>query len=1251
MKIPIQLIILILLIACQFAYAVWRPQEMLVEIQIVSREELKLLQAENLNFDHLSGNRLKIYVTPAELTKIRSLGYKPEILISNLEEHSHQLLGSTELANYHDYNSTRTLVDSLIAAYPQLIEKHIYGYSLLSRELYAVKISDHVQLDEDEPEISFDGCHHGDEIMSSEVIIVFMRELCTAYGIDPTLTNLVNNTEIWIYPFINPDGRMSMSRYNNAGVDVNRDWGFMWDFEGGSPAPFSQPESQAARDWINENQFVLSQTNHGGDESVSYPWSYRPDQSPDNAPISTLAAGYSSYSGYVPTLAYFQGYSGMYPINGSAKDAYYALMGSVGWTLEVSFDKTPPNTQITQYYNWNRPAMIYLLQQVGKGMKGLVTDASNNEPVAAMAWISNTSNNFWPVYCDPAVGDFHKFLLPGTYNLKVTANGYQAATINNIVVSDTGATRVNVQLQPQTGTFAYRVVVTHIPGNNFSDEGYTPGALGAPDNVRYSLGRSGYIVLDMGEYIFDFPGNDFRIIENDAIAEGYTVRISQNWNGPWTSMGPGSGSQDFDLSGSGLNQFRYLRLEDDGDGLQTAPDAGFDLDAIEGRLIPDSGPFVMASDYMIWDSTSNSNFILEAGETAQIFLTLQNLGVDAAQNVWVRISSGSPYLTVSADSLAVGNILSGQFGSTNSYEISADLLTPSNSNQNIIVQISADGGYHWQHPLPIEVRQGARISSSSQQIGFPDSFIGSTVTLPLVIYNNGLDSLKISQFQILSSQFAVVETGLTLIPGGQQTIHIQFMPDDTLYYSDTLLIQNNDPVNFIYPVYLSGSGVLAPAILVTPDSLAVTMNSNDSTVIPITVQNLGAGELVFTAQIGNYQPGISKLEGSGGNDSFGYIWIDSDEPGGPAYDWIELADGSGTLIPISGLNVVSDPIPLGFTFSFYGENFSNLRICSNGWISFNTFSVSYNNTSLPSNLAPRSMIAPLWDNLNMLNDSKLYYLREDNRFIVQWEKMYTATGFGPYTFQLIIYDNGGIVLQYKNLVNLENAYTVGMQNSDASDGFYIAFNEPYLHDQLAILTTRRSWVSVYPVGGTVAPASQLDLQVTLKTKDFPQGDFWASVEIYSNDPQNQQLVIPIHLTVDSMVTALDLGQAIPTEFRLEQNYPNPFNPTTIISWQSPRLAGQYGNALSGGQTGVLTSAAGQAVGNEVELKIYNLLGQTVRILVREPQEAGYHSVVWDGRDDVGNPVASGIYIYRLTVKSLNGETENFVSTRKMVLMK
>ena len=88
---------------------------------------------------------------------------------------------------------------------------------------------------------------------------------------------------------------------------------------------------------------------------------------------------------------------------------------------------------------------------------------------------------------------------------------------------------------------------------------------------------------------------------------------------------------------------------------------------------------------------------------------------------------------------------------------------------------------------------------------------------------------------------------------------------------------------------------------------------------------------------------------------------------------------------------------------------------------------------------------------------------------------------------------------------------------------------------------------------------------------------------------------------------------------LYQNYPNPFNPETTISYQLPE-------------------------NSEVELAIYNLKGQKVKTLVNELLPAGQHSVVWDGKDDNGKSVSSGIYFYKL-------KTGNFEKTKKMILMK
>ena len=94
---------------------------------------------------------------------------------------------------------------------------------------------------------------------------------------------------------------------------------------------------------------------------------------------------------------------------------------------------------------------------------------------------------------------------------------------------------------------------------------------------------------------------------------------------------------------------------------------------------------------------------------------------------------------------------------------------------------------------------------------------------------------------------------------------------------------------------------------------------------------------------------------------------------------------------------------------------------------------------------------------------------------------------------------------------------------------------------------------------------------------------------------------------------------IPENFQLLQNYPNPFNAGTMIRYELPQPA-------------------------KVRLVIYNLLGQRVKSLVQGQQSEGKYSIHWNATSDAGRPVASGIYIYRITV-------DNYVQSRKMMLLK
>ena len=110
----------------------------------------------------------------------------------------------------------------------------------------------------------------------------------------------------------------------------------------------------------------------------------------------------------------------------------------------------------------------------------------------------------------------------------------------------------------------------------------------------------------------------------------------------------------------------------------------------------------------------------------------------------------------------------------------------------------------------------------------------------------------------------------------------------------------------------------------------------------------------------------------------------------------------------------------------------------------------------------------------------------------------------------------------------------------------------------------------------------------------------------SNGVTTSALLREAYVTFEDVATGIDAERhAVPDGFELGQNYPNPFNPTTVIPLRVPYAS-------------------------EVELTVYNLLGQQVKRLFSGLLEPGSHTVMWDARDEQGHPVSSGLYLYVLT---------------------
>src|SRR4051812_9104649 len=180
-------------------------------------------------------------------------------------------------ARYHDDAETRAQIDATIAAHPGLIARTTIGTSYEGRELWAVKISDSVGVDEGEPEVLFTAGQHGREHLTVEMALYIIRQLTSKYASDPRIKGIVDSREVWIIPNVNPDGseydiatgdyrawrknRQPNPGSDSVGTDLNRNWGYRWGCCHGSSGSygdetfrgataFSAPETQAVRDFV-----------------------------------------------------------------------------------------------------------------------------------------------------------------------------------------------------------------------------------------------------------------------------------------------------------------------------------------------------------------------------------------------------------------------------------------------------------------------------------------------------------------------------------------------------------------------------------------------------------------------------------------------------------------------------------------------------------------------------------------------------------------------------------------------------------------------------------------------------------------------------------------------------------------------------------------------------------------------------------------------------------------------------------------
>lgn len=363
---------------------------------------------------------------------------------------------------YPTYSAYESLMAGFQAAYPDLCKIDTLTVLPSGRRLLLAKISDNVNADEDEPEFLYTSSIHGNELTGYVLMLRLIDYLLTQYSSDTNVASLVNNTEIWICPLANPDGTFhggnnSVSgaiRFNSNGVDLNRNYPDPQD--GPHPDGYTwQPETVAFMDFAGNHDFTMGANFHGGTEVFNYPWDTWPQLAADNTWWIHAGRAYAdTIHNYSPST-YFSflnngitnGYE-WYEVNGGRQDYmnYYHYCREV--TIELTNSFIPPAANLPTYWDYNYRSLLNYIKESQYGVRGIVTDSLSGVPIRARVFINGHDIDSSQVYSSLPIGDYHRYLAPGTYNLTFSAPGYHSKTINGVGVSYFATNTQPVQLNP-----------------------------------------------------------------------------------------------------------------------------------------------------------------------------------------------------------------------------------------------------------------------------------------------------------------------------------------------------------------------------------------------------------------------------------------------------------------------------------------------------------------------------------------------------------------------------------------------------------------------------------------------------------------------------------------------------------------------------------------------------------------------------------------------------------------------------------